>query len=103
MMHALRWANHSTEEAIRIMANSVFENFERWKEFLGAQVDRAQAMGMSADQITQVAAKMGDFLANKVDPQNPQERLLKDMWDTSNEEEQQTLARIMVKMTDKAH
>ncbi|MBX6351971.1 MAG: DUF3243 domain-containing protein [Thermoflavifilum sp.] len=85
------------------MANSVLENFDRWKEFLGAQVDRAQAMGMSTDQIAQVAAKMGDFLSSKVDPQNPQERLLKDMWDISSEEEQQTLARIMVKLADRAH
>ncbi|MDQ0191497.1 hypothetical protein J2S03_003368 [Alicyclobacillus cycloheptanicus] len=82
---------------------NALENFDRWKEFLGAQVDRAQSMGVSNDRITQVAAKMGDFLANKVDPKNAQERLLKQMWDASTEDEQQTLARVMVKMADRAH
>ncbi|GGJ11485.1 hypothetical protein GCM10010885_21000 [Alicyclobacillus cellulosilyticus] len=81
----------------------VLENFERWKSFLGEQVDKAQAMGVSDDQIALVAKKMGDFLANKVDPKNPQERLLKEMWDISDEDEQRTLAKIMVKLADRAH
>ncbi|WDL95589.1 DUF3243 domain-containing protein [Alicyclobacillus sp. ALC3] len=81
----------------------VMENFDRWKEFLGAQVDRAQSMGASDEQIAQVAQKMGDFLANKVDPKNAQERLLRDMWSASSEDEQHTLARVMVKMADQAN
>ncbi|SFU46639.1 DUF3243 domain-containing protein [Alicyclobacillus macrosporangiidus] len=82
---------------------SVLENWERWQEFLGEQVDKAQAMGVSNDKITEVAHRMGSFLAEKVDPKNPQERLLKQMWDASNEDEQHTLASIMVKMADRAH
>ena len=85
------------------MDNSVLENFDRWKEFLGEQLDKAKAMGVSQDKITDVASKMGDFLANKVDPKNAQERLLKQMWDASDEQEQHTIANIMVKMADRAH
>jgi hypothetical protein len=82
---------------------SVLENFDRWKEFLGDQVDKAEAMGIPKEKITHVAAKMGDFLSDKVDPKNPQERLLKQMWDSSDPDEQHTLASIMVKMSDSAH
>lgn len=82
---------------------SVLENWERWQEFLGEQVDKAQAMGVSNERITEVAHKMGAFLADKVDPKNPQERLLKQMWDVSNEDEQHALASIMVKMAERAH
>ncbi|CAM3851722.1 DUF3243 domain-containing protein [Alicyclobacillus pomorum] len=81
----------------------VLNNWERWKEFLGNQVDKAQAMGISQERITEVATKMGDYLASKIDPKNEQERLLKDLWDNANEEEQHTLASLMVKMTEKAH
>ncbi len=81
----------------------VLENFDRWKEFLGAQVDKAQAMGVSQDRITEVATKMGDYMSKKVDPKNEQERLLKDLWEAGNENEQRTLASIMVKMADRAH
>lgn len=77
---------------------SMLENFDRWKEFLGDQVDKAQAMGMSDDQITGVAEKMGGFLSNKVDPKNAQERLLKQMWDASDENERHSMAKVMVRM-----
>ncbi|MBX5437158.1 MAG: DUF3243 domain-containing protein [Alicyclobacillaceae bacterium] len=80
----------------------VLENFEEWKQFLGTQIDRAQAMGMSKDQIARVAEHIGDFLAHKVDPKNVQQRLLKQMWDVANEDEQQAIARVMVKLADKA-
>lgn len=82
---------------------NVLENFDRWKEFLGEQVDKAQSMGVSHDRITDVAQRMGSFLSDKVDPKNEQERLLKQMWDSSSPDEQHTLAGIMVKMSDKAH
>jgi Protein of unknown function (DUF3243) len=81
----------------------VLNNWERWKEFLGSQVDKAQAMGISEERITDVAAKMGDYLASKIDPRNEQEALLKQLWDNANEEEQHTLASLMVKMTQKVH
>ncbi|KPV39893.1 DUF3243 domain-containing protein [Alicyclobacillus ferrooxydans] len=85
------------------MDTNLLENFDRWKEFLGEQVDKAQAMGMSKERITDVASKMGSFLSDKVDPKNPQERLLKQLWDAGSPDEQHTLAGLMVKMTDKAH
>ncbi|OFW78527.1 MAG: hypothetical protein A2201_10045 [Alicyclobacillus sp. RIFOXYA1_FULL_53_8] len=85
------------------MNTEVMENFDRWKEFLGEQVDRAKSMGVSTERMADVATKMGDFLANKVDPKNAQERLLKQMWDSSDETEQHTIAKIMVKLADQAH
>jgi len=85
------------------MNTEVMENFDRWKEFLGEQVDRAKTMGVSQERMADVATKMGDFLANKVDPKNAQERLLKQMWDSSDENEQHTIAKVMVKLADKSH
>lgn len=82
---------------------SVLENFGRWKEFLGGHVDKAQALGFSNEQIANVATKMGEFLADKVDPKNDQERLLKQLWDAGSEEERHTLACMMVKIADKAN
>lgn len=86
------------------MGMNSLENFERWKEFLGDQVDKAKHMGMSDDQITSVAEKMGSFLSNKVDPKNAQERLLKQMWDASDSDERHSIAKIMVRMAnDEVH
>lgn len=82
---------------------SVLENFDRWKEFLGERVEQAQSAGMSQDEIEHVAYRMGDFLSNKVDPQNPQERLLKQLWDSGDESDQKALARMMVNLAKKSH
>lgn len=82
---------------------TVLENFSNWKEFLGEHVDKAQAMGFNDEQIASVATKMGEFLANKVDPKTGEERLLKEMWDTGNEQDRHTIAKLMVKISDRAH
>ncbi|MFD1676675.1 DUF3243 domain-containing protein [Alicyclobacillus fodiniaquatilis] len=81
----------------------VLNNFDKWREFLGEHIDRAESMGFSEDQITNVASKMGEFLADKVDPKNDEQRLLKEMWDCGSEEERRAIASVMVKMSDKAH
>jgi hypothetical protein len=81
----------------------VLDSFDRWKEFLGTNVDRAQSLGMSDDQIANVATKVGEYLANKVDPKNDQERLLKQLWDVGSDDERKTVARLMVKLADQAH
>jgi len=85
------------------MSETVLDNFGRWKEFLGDNVDKAQSMGFSDEHITNVAARLGGFLADKVDPRNPQERLLAQMWNCSDPDEQRTLAKVMVKLADTAH
>jgi hypothetical protein len=79
---------------------SVLENFDRWKEFLGDRVEQAQQAGLSNDQIENVAVKMGEYLANKVDPENPQERLLKQLWDT-NPDQRHNIARMMINLVTK--
>lgn len=76
---------------------SVLNNFEQWKDFLAERLHAGQQEGMDRDTITDVAHQIGDYLAEHVDPKNDEQRLLKELWDCSTEEEQQVLANIMVK------
>lgn len=77
---------------------SATESFEDWKGFLQKRVNQARALGMDDNTIAEIAAELGDYLAQDVDPENKEERLLQQMWTASSEEEQQTLASIMVKL-----
>lgn len=77
---------------------SVLDNFEQWKSFLHDRVEQAKRAGMSQDVIANVASHIGDYLAQEVDPKNPEEKLLKELWKAADEKEQRTLANIMVKM-----
>ncbi len=79
---------------------SVLDNFQEWKEFLADRVNQAENLGMDRETINDLAYEIGDYLAKDVDPKNVQERVLKDLWDVANEEEQRTIARLMVKLVD---
>lgn len=80
---------------------TVLTNFETWKKFLGERVSAAKNMGMGEDMISKLAFEIGEFLNNKVDPQNDEERILKELWDIGDESERKMIARMMVKLAEK--
>lgn len=77
---------------------SVLDNFRDWKAFLGERVEQAKQAGMESDTLQNVAYQIGGYLAEQVDPKNDQERLLKQLWDAYDEEQQKALASLMVKL-----
>lgn len=77
--------------------STVLETFDKWKQFLAERVNEAQAAGLSDETIAKLAYQIGEFLDQKVDPKNNEERLLKNLWDVGTEDERKTLARLMVK------
>lgn len=80
------------------MAMPVMESFEQWKDFLSQQIQMAEKAGASKMSITELATHVGNVLANKVDPKNREQRLLKELWDVGTEEERHALASMMTKM-----
>jgi len=80
--------------------STVLSNFETWKKFLGDRVEAAKKMGISEEAITKLAFEIGEFLENKVDPQNDEERVLKELWEIGDESERKTMARLMVKLAE---
>lgn len=79
---------------------SVLDNFQDWKEFLHSRVDQAHNLGMNDQDISSLAYELGDYLAKDIDPQNTQERLLKDLWSVADDNEQRMIANLMVKMVN---
>ena len=77
---------------------SILENWEQWKDFLGDRLQQAQEQGMPQSTINDIAYQVGDYLAKQVDPKNPQERVLADLWSVATPQEQQAIANLMVKL-----
>lgn len=77
---------------------TILEDFTKWKEFLEDRVAQAKQMGMSDETISKLAFQIGEFLSDKVDPENKEERILKELWDVGDENERKTIARLMVKL-----
>ncbi|GKU26981.1 DUF3243 domain-containing protein [Clostridium folliculivorans] len=80
---------------------AILKDWTEWKNTLGNAVELGENVGMSDDTITNVAEKVGTFLANNVDPRNPEERLLKEMWDVSDINDKNVLAKLIVRITSK--
>jgi hypothetical protein len=79
----------------------LMENWHDWKKTLGKAVDLGETVGMSDKTISNIAEKVGTYLANHVTPHNDEERLLKEMWDAGTEEDRKVLAKIIAKIADK--
>lgn len=77
---------------------TVLTNFEKWKQFLGERVEQAEKTGMKDETMAKLAVQIGEFLSDKVDPENKEERILKELWDIADQEEKKTLARLMIKL-----
>lgn len=77
---------------------SVLNDFQDWKHFLSQRVEQAQNLGMDKETIQDVAYSIGDYLAKDIDPKNEQERVLKELWEAADEQEQRMMAGLMVKL-----
>lgn len=77
---------------------SILNNWEQWKGFLGSRLDQAKEAGLDQQVITDLAAQVGDYLASEVDPKNEQQRVLHDLWSVADEQEQNAIASVMVKL-----
>jgi hypothetical protein len=77
---------------------TVLNNFETWKQFLGNRVAAAKNLGVDQQDISKLAYEIGEFLHDRVDPKNDEQRVLKELWDVGDENERQTMAGMMIKL-----
>jgi nuclear transport factor 2 (NTF2) superfamily protein len=83
------------------MEIKMLDDFTKWKETLHKVVHISRSVGVKEDTVVNMAQKIGDFLADNVDPENPQQRLIKELWAVGTEEERHTFAHLIVKMVEK--
>lgn len=77
---------------------SANQSWDEWKQTLAQAVKRGQQAGMSHQDIRQRARSVGHLLASSVDPSNPEQKVLAELWRAADEQEQQALANTIVKM-----
>jgi len=73
-------------------------SFENWIDTLANALERAKSIGMSNDAITKSAEQLGNFLAENVEPDIPENKLLKALWENGTENEKKALASMVVKL-----
>lgn len=83
--------------------NKLIEDFDKWKKTLYNLVSMGEKVGLSEDTITNLGSKIGEFLASNVDPENREQRLLKEFFEVANEKEKEILTSLIIKMIQKNH
>lgn len=73
-------------------------SWENYKKSLGKGMEVANDMGFSDDAITKFAQRFGSFLSNKVSPDIPENKALKELWEVATPDEQKTVASLMMKL-----
>jgi hypothetical protein len=78
----------------------ILSNFETFKTYLHKRLDVAKKIGLNEEQLANTAQKVADYLAEKAEPKNREEKLLQELWKVGNDEERHKLAHMLVKLVD---
>lgn len=73
-------------------------SYEEWKNFLAKNVRVAQDAGTSPQAIVDAATRIGDFLAQNVDPANREQRVLSELWKVADQQEKRAIASCLTKL-----
>jgi hypothetical protein len=76
------------------------QTFDQWVDRLSGVLGRGKQIGMNREQITSSAKILGNYLAEHVDPDAPENRVIKSLWAQGTDEERRALASMMVKLVD---
>ncbi len=75
-----------------------FTDWDKWKDSLRKAMNLGQKIGFEEETIVRLGRKLGDLLSWHADPENREQRLIKELWDVAEEEERKILTRLIIKM-----
>jgi hypothetical protein len=84
-----------------INAMDFVKDWASWRGHLQDAIKRGRDFGMSDEMIQKLSVKVGDFLAKKICPATPEEKLMKEMWEAATPDERKTLATLMFKLVER--
>ncbi|WP_105618579.1 DUF3243 domain-containing protein [Vallitalea okinawensis] len=74
------------------------QHWDKWKETLNQAVDVGQTVGMTEETMSKIAMKVGNFLSSNIDPENKEQRVIKELWDIGDDHDRKTLSKLMLKI-----
>lgn len=81
-------------------ADEILGDFNEFRTYLSKRVQLGKTAGLNEEQLAKTAEKVAGYLAENVTPRNKQEQLLKELWKVGSEEEQHSLAHMLVKLAE---
>lgn len=78
--------------------SEILENFNSFKQYLSDKVELGEKLGLSEESLMKATQHVANYLANHEQPRNREEQVLMELWKTASEEEQRSLASMLLKM-----
>lgn len=78
----------------------ILPSFDRFKSYLGDKVAMGKRMGLNEEQLAKAAEIVANYLAQREEPRNSEEKLLQELWKVGTQEEQHKLSHMLVKLVD---
>ncbi|WP_022794350.1 DUF3243 domain-containing protein [Marinococcus halotolerans] len=76
----------------------ILNSFQRFQDYLKNKIHKGEKVGLDEEQLAKGAERVADYLNKHQEPENPEEKLLQEMWDVADKDEQRHLARILVRL-----
>ncbi|WP_138495761.1 DUF3243 domain-containing protein [Paenibacillus pinistramenti] len=76
--------------------DDILGSFNEFKSYLSKRVELAQNIGLNEEAIALAAEKVAGYLAEKEEPRNAEEKLLRELWNAGDKEQQHALAHMLV-------
>lgn len=76
----------------------IINDWDKWKETLSKAVSVGETVGLSDDTLKNLGVRVGKFLASNVDPENHEQRVLKELFDVGSKKEKEALTSMIIKM-----
>jgi hypothetical protein len=73
----------------------------KWKEMMRTAVNAGEFAGLSEDRIKGAAYRFAGFFAGHLEPANPEQRLLQELWLEGTEDERRALTSMLLKMLNR--
>jgi Protein of unknown function (DUF3243) len=96
-------AQQTAENLSQEDKNEILNNFKNFQDYLGNKVKQGERLGLSEEAMTKAAQRVADYLADKEEPRNREEYLLKQLWLVADEENKKPLANTLVKLADQTN
>ncbi len=79
----------------------ILANFSTFKSYLGDKVKTGEKLGLGEEQLAKTAEIVAGYLAKNESPKNSEEKLLQELWNAGDKDQQHALSHMLVNMVRK--
>lgn len=78
-------------------------SFHRFQEDLAQKISVAHKMGASDKDLASMTKHIAEWLEERQQPKSPEQQVLKELWQSADNRQQEVLSQLLLKMVERHH